>query len=275
MKQNLAFLIFIGLLISACSSSGALPQTNDGGDSPVVIEPSSIPPTASSTSDTTLLPEQGATVENTGNGAEESIDVMLDTFTPICGGGGGVSQAALYNPSEISPLMMITTGGDRAQNLSSELMGSWVSSDIEGTELVVCIELEEDMLLQTCEYTGGPDIERYQQRYTVTVYEAMTGDVVDEGLFLGPYPRACREEEMIELVRLDGGIDFAPINVWLCQFVDPTCMPREPNGNYIVNEGDTCESIAAGVGVSVESIIGINNLSASCELFVGAELVIP
>jgi hypothetical protein len=275
MKQNLALLILIVLLISACSSSEALTRTSDGEDTPVVIGTSSIPPTGSSTPTTTLLPEQSITVEDTGDGVEESSDVMLEAFTTICGGASGVSQAAVYNRLAKSPLVMIASGGENALNLSSELPGSWVSTRIELTELVVCIEFEEEILLQTCEYNVGPDVERYQQSYTVTVHEAMTGEVLDEGIFLGALPRECRELETYELRRLDGGINFAPIILWLCQFVDPTCMPREPNGNYIVNEGDTCESIAADFGVSVESIIGINNLSASCELLVGTELVIP
>jgi len=205
----------------------------------------------------------------------EDINGWDETFTPICGGASGVSQAAVYNRLAISPLIMIASGDENALNLSSELPGSWGSTKIELTELVVCIELEEEILLQTCEYDVGSDVERYQQNYNVSVYQALTGEVLDEGIFSGAFPRKCREQEPIELERLDGGIDFDPIILWLCQFVDPTCPPREPNGNYIVNDGDTCESIAADFGVSLESIIQINNLSAACELLVGTELVIP
>jgi len=269
MKPHLTFLLCLGLLLGACSSPAAPPQTGAGDDSPVVMEPSSIPPTES------LLPEQDTTLENPADGAEEPADVMLATFATICGGAGGVSQAAVYNPSAISPLVMIASGGEQALNLSSELPEAWASTDIDQTELVVCIEFEEDILLQTCEYDVGPDVERYQQRYTVTVYEAMTGDVLDEGPFEGALPRPCGEEEAYELERLDGGIDVDPINLWLCQFVDPACMPREPNGNYIVVEGDTWESIAAGFGVPVDLLLGINGVTADSELIVGAELVIP
>ncbi|MDP1544598.1 MAG: LysM peptidoglycan-binding domain-containing protein [Anaerolineales bacterium] len=57
-----------------------------------------------------------------------------------------------------------------------------------------------------------------------------------------------------------------------------TSIPTEtPSGpyEYIVQEGDTCEGIAIDYGVSVPSIIQINNLSADCALFVGQVLLIP
>lgn len=275
MKRNLTLLLLYVLLISACSSSQALAPTSDGQDAPVVVEPSAIPPTASSIPTAILLPEETISVEDAGDGSEASSDIMLETFTALCERASGVSQAAVYNRLAISPLIMIASEGENAQNLSAELPGAWGAAEIERTELVVCIEVEDEKLLQTCEYDVGSDVERYQQNYNVTVYEAMTGAVLDQGIFPGALPRACREQELISLERLDGGIDFEPINLWLCQFVDPTCPPREPNGNYLVNDGDTCESIAADFGVSLESLIQINNLSTACELLVGTELVIP
>ncbi|MBN1668565.1 MAG: LysM peptidoglycan-binding domain-containing protein [Anaerolineales bacterium] len=275
MKQNLTLLLLIGLLISACSSSQALAPTRAGQDTPVVAEPTAIPPTASSTPTATPTPEEAIRVEDAGDEVEASSDLMLETFTPLCERASGVSQAAVYNRLAISPLIMIASGGENALNLSAELPGAWGAAEIERIELVVCIEFKEERLLQTCEYDVGSDVERYQQNYNVSVYEAITGAVVDQGIFPGALPRACQEQELIELERLDGGIDFDPIILWLCQFVDPTCPPREPNGNYLVNDGDTCESIAAAFGVSIESMIQINGLSAACELLVGTELVIP
>lgn len=44
---------------------------------------------------------------------------------------------------------------------------------------------------------------------------------------------------------------------------------------YTVQEGDSCEWIAAQFSVSVQSIINVNNLSSSCELLVGEVLIIP
>jgi LysM repeat protein len=44
---------------------------------------------------------------------------------------------------------------------------------------------------------------------------------------------------------------------------------------YTVKEGDTCGVIAANFGVSIRSIIALNQLSAECFIFVGQHLKIP
>jgi LysM repeat protein/ribosomal protein L40E len=56
--------------------------------------------------------------------------------------------------------------------------------------------------------------------------------------------------------------------------VAPTWTPLPPV-EYSVKPGDVCAGIAATFGVSVQSIILENNLSANCELFEGQVLMIP
>jgi LysM repeat protein len=54
----------------------------------------------------------------------------------------------------------------------------------------------------------------------------------------------------------------------------PTWTPLPPF-EYTVNPGDSCASVAAAFGVSVQSIILENNLSADCELFEDQVLMVP
>jgi LysM repeat protein len=54
----------------------------------------------------------------------------------------------------------------------------------------------------------------------------------------------------------------------------PTWTPLPPF-EYTVKPGDSCSDVAAIFGVSVQSIILENNLSASCELFEGQVLAVP
>jgi LysM repeat protein len=54
----------------------------------------------------------------------------------------------------------------------------------------------------------------------------------------------------------------------------PTWTPLPPL-DYTVKALDTCAGIAASFGVSVQSIILENNLSANCDLFEGQQLFIP
>lgn len=54
----------------------------------------------------------------------------------------------------------------------------------------------------------------------------------------------------------------------------PTWTPL-PNLEYVVQAGDSCVDVAAIFGVSVQSIILENNLSANCNLFEGQVLAVP
>jgi len=54
----------------------------------------------------------------------------------------------------------------------------------------------------------------------------------------------------------------------------PTWTPLPPF-EYAVNPGDSCASVAAAFGVSVQSIILENNLSADCELYEDQALMVP
>jgi len=54
----------------------------------------------------------------------------------------------------------------------------------------------------------------------------------------------------------------------------PTWTPLPPF-EYTVNPGDSCAGVAASFGISVQSIILANNLSANCELFEGQLLIVP
>lgn len=51
----------------------------------------------------------------------------------------------------------------------------------------------------------------------------------------------------------------------------PTATPQ----TYIVKSGDTCAGIALTFGVSIQSIVLLNNLSAACDVFEGDTLFIP
>lgn len=60
--------------------------------------------------------------------------------------------------------------------------------------------------------------------------------------------------------------------------VPPTAIPTEtplPPVDYTVRDGDTCGGIAVAFGVSVQSIVLLNNLPATCIISVGQVLQIP
>jgi LysM repeat protein len=82
-----------------------------------------------------------------------------------------------------------------------------------------------------------------------------------------------------------GGGIFYELNLSGTPVPFPTATPTQPSiytpeelsifPAYIVQEGDTCGGLAASFGVSVQSIVDTNNLSATCILSVGDILTIP
>jgi LysM repeat protein len=55
-----------------------------------------------------------------------------------------------------------------------------------------------------------------------------------------------------------------------------TLEPSPTPGTYLVQENDTCLGIAAFFGVSVQSIVTLNNLPSTCDnLYIGQPLMIP
>lgn len=199
----------------------------------------------------------------------QSGDTFLSNFNDVCNGEGGNMEAAAYDPSTVSPLILINENGE---NLTSNLPLEWISTSVDQTEVVACLSLESTRLIETCAYSGGSDIERYKYYYTVTVYQAQTGRPLSEKVFPGSLPRECRETENISVTRLDGGVNYDPIIGWLCFFVDPT-MQCHGQILYRVKEGDTCESIADEFGMPIENIMDANNISP-CELEVGLIIIL-
>jgi len=82
-----------------------------------------------------------------------------------------------------------------------------------------------------------------------------------------------------------GGGIFYELNLSGTPVPFPTATPTQPSvytpeelsvfPTYIVKEGDTCGGLAASFGVSVQSLVDANNLSASCIIAVGDVLTIP
>lgn len=54
-----------------------------------------------------------------------------------------------------------------------------------------------------------------------------------------------------------------------------TPLPTPTPLTYVVKLGDTCAAIAYNFGISIQSIVLLNNLTADCTLFEGQQLLIP
>src|SRR5215212_8464561 len=72
--------------------------------------------------------------------------------------------------------------------------------------------------------------------------------------------------------------ETATITPTATETLAPTALPTEtpvPPFDYTVRAGDTCGGIAVAFGVSVQSIVVLNNLPSTCIISVGNVLKIP
>ncbi len=82
------------------------------------------------------------------------------------------------------------------------LPDGWTTRYVEELELVVCVDQEEDELIETCDYTmedgGAATLSRYSKHVTLRLLEAQTGQEVAANTLVG-MPHECQDtEEFLE-----------------------------------------------------------------------------
>lgn len=90
------------------------------------------------------------------------------------------------------------------------------------TELVACLEKEEEKLIQTCQYIGGPSVRRYQYELTIRLVAAQTGETIETHTLRGGSPPQCELTEHRAVTRLSGShVQFEAVQNWLSKFTNP------------------------------------------------------
>ena len=129
--------------------------------------------------------------------AERKYENLREEAIKICqGDGGAISKADPYtNPSQAAhPIMIITDKGyDYYSEKVYELEQSWKPIDPEQVQLVGCVKLEWEEI-ESCRYVGAVAI-RQKPKVIISVYEALSGKLVDTVWFMGLEPRECQGVE--------------------------------------------------------------------------------
>lgn len=146
---------------------------------------------------------------------------ILDALAPVCE-GGAVAEAALYTGGEgLHPVVLLDGSGD-SHRWTGQVPSEWWPESVGTTELVVCVGEEQEVLIETCPYIGGPPIDRYQYVIHVELVAAQTGEMIAADDISGDAPRQCRQSEPVELVRLEGShVAFSDVRDWLTPYVSP------------------------------------------------------
>jgi hypothetical protein len=152
----------------------------------------------------------------------DSEEAILAAFSSICNQGGGVEEAAQFaSGAGIRPVILTTDSG-QPHDWYKDLPDTYKPLAIRLTQLIVCIDPEKEVKIQTCPYIDGPDIERYQYQVRVRLIRARSGQVVAVKELRGTAPRACEQKEFVSTVRLDGShVAYSELADWIMTYISP------------------------------------------------------
>ncbi len=118
---------------------------------------------------------------------------MLVELATVCT-GEGIEEAAPYaQDNSRHPLVLLQQDG-KQHELSQQIPPTWWPATTSYAELVACVGVESEHLVQTCRYEKGGVAYRYVQEQEVQVVEAVTGEVLALVTVSGPEPRGCPDK---------------------------------------------------------------------------------
>jgi hypothetical protein len=143
---------------------------------------------------------------------------------------------------------------------SDSIPADWLPTSIAETELVLCIGPEVRVLIQVCDYIGGPPINRYRYEREVTLREAQTAEVVAGRTFRGSDPRACGEREEVALMEIEGrhAEYTSDVTDWLARYVDIRLAPTLPPVRSATPQPGNCGIVASiGQNASGDAVVAV------------------
>lgn len=119
----------------------------------------------------------------------ETREAIRSGLEGLCNirGRRGMAEAVVIQPHSPSTIFFIAEGMDKLalpEDIGIEPTAARFA------EMVVCAT-RNDKVIETCNYIGGPDIIRYQDRIEIAVIETKTGRTLTEHSIEGPMPSAC------------------------------------------------------------------------------------
>jgi len=149
----------------------------------------------------------------------ERIESISESIKGACQ-GQAVPGAGAYSPDgRFHAAVVMSASGDDPIWAG----GGWQPAALRFVDLVACVQDDEGTsAIQTCQYTGGPPITRYQYHVTVRLIDAATGELAAEKSVFGKPPDACPETAKASIESMYGErVSHAEISDWLLQFVNP------------------------------------------------------
>ena len=137
----------------------------------------------------------------------------------VCNGQRVATAAAYQGGPGPHPVEAIHNG----RRIWTAPSADWRPASTEETELIACVGPLDRVIIETCDYIGGPTVTRYGYERTVTLVAARTGAVLAGRTFSGEPPRQCgqTEERSVRSLRGEKRVDLDAVWDWLGAWVVP------------------------------------------------------
>jgi hypothetical protein len=170
---------------------------------------------------------------------------LIRALGPACIRRPVVGPAAFDSTGANHAVVLDSVG--RQSNWTELAPLAWKPATLADAQLVACIGEEERALIETCQYTGGSPVRRYQADRKVRLMEAVSGDPVAT-FTVSDYPRACAASEVTSLTSLVGEVTWTMVQERLSPIVDSGRIPppmSTPFGQITPSPSDRSLGVAA------------------------------
>ncbi|MDK1119420.1 MAG: hypothetical protein QGM50_11625 [Anaerolineae bacterium] len=146
---------------------------------------------------------------------------ILDTMSVVCE-GRGVEEAAAYIPGPGPHAIVVLDASGSGRAWTNRLPYEWWPKSINTTELVACLDEEQQEFVTSCEYSDGQTIRKYQYTIPIQLVAARSGETIASGVIMGEPPRACKIMELVDTTTIHGShVTHNEVEQWLRKFVTP------------------------------------------------------
>ncbi len=161
-----------------------------------------------------------------------NLSSILESLAPVAN-GEGVTEARPYAPDQNGPPKLVILDNSASRPYKSgyekwnwELSADWLPESLGVVDLVVVIK-EQEVKLDSRQYTKGSPITRYRWDLDVVMREAHAGTIVKSVTLKGPEPEAFPEVAPVDKKRLDGDtVQLLDLQEWL---VGPSALDGRLN----------------------------------------------
>ncbi len=121
----------------------------------------------------------------------EAREDIMENLKCVCV-GEGVEEACAYTSDEgFHPMVLLDDQGEIHTWSGNILKAKWEPMALRFCELVVIVEKQEAVVIETCQYIMPGSWTRYQYHMEVLWFSARTGELVANETLLGELPGPC------------------------------------------------------------------------------------